>query len=707
MDDLVNLTLQAAYAYIDRGWAVFPIQPNEKLPATVNGVSDASTDPAQIQSWFGNGNPREYNIGIRAGDSLAIVDEDFQHGGHETLRAMPAQDFQTPTVKTPSGGHHYYYSPNGRDCKAWVGFLPGVDLRVQNSYVVAPPSTIDGKTYEWVRTANDLPLLNLPDWVKAKEKAGKTVKPYQDPTPISPGRWHTTMTSIAGVEVQQAQTEQELFGRLVAISQARSHPDHKTHTEADLQQLLRLASDAWADWNRERNFERTERGQSLYFADLYPETVRYSHRANSWYFFQDHWWVKDDGGKIKHLIETSVDHRAAKIGSLPDDQKEGERKFIGRCGNSSTLKGVFDIAKNNPTIGRSQIEWEPDPSLLGVLNGVVDLKTGELLPGTPEQMIYLHTRVPYNPDAKAPRWERFLQEVFAGDESLIDFVHRALGLSLTGLTKEQVFFLCYGSGANGKSTLLQTVRNVLGDYGMNARIESFVSKGPSGSSTIPNDIMEMKGRRYVITSEPSSTVTLDESRLKMLTGGENTRARLLNKNEEEFTPVPKIWISFNKKPNIRDDTNSFWRRVRFIPFTVKFDGDKRDVNIQEDLAKEHEGILAWLVRGAVSYYTTNLVAPAQVLASTEAYRAESDLFGQFITDTLQSGTFVSRKEVKESYRAWRSQDGDNDIRPWELRELDKRLATDYGRKKIAGNRGYGAELRNPLVTGQDSPKVGY
>jgi putative DNA primase/helicase len=341
------------------------------------------------------------------------------------------------------------------------------------------------------------------------------------------------------------------------------------------------------------------------------------------------------------------------------------------------------------------------------MNGVVDLKTGELLPGTPEQMIYLHTRVPYNPDAKAPRWERFIQEIFAGDQDLIFFVQRALGLSLTGLTKEQVFFLCYGSGSNGKSTLLQTVRNVIGDYGMNARIETFVTKGPSGSSTIPNDIMEMKGRRFVITSEPPSTVTLDESRLKMLTGGENTRARLLNKNEEEFTPVPKIWISFNKKPNIRDDTNSFWRRVRFIPFTVKFAGDNRDINIQEDLAKEHEGILAWLVQGAVSYYINRLVTPAAVLASTEEYRTESDKFGQFIADTLQTGRFVSKKDVKTAYREWRSGEGDNDVRPWELTELDKRLATDYGRKKVDGNRGYGAELRNPPVTGQTVEKVGY
>jgi P4 family phage/plasmid primase-like protien len=704
MDDL---TLLAAQAYISRGWAVFPLQENSKIPAVSGGVSASSTDPDQIQAWFGDGNYFKYNIGIRAGDTLAIVDEDFQHGGHDSIRALPVADFVTPTVKTPRGGHHYYYLPDSRPLKAWVGFLPGVDLRVNNSYVVAPPSVINGVAYEWVRTANDLPLAPLPDWVKEPEKAGKTVKPYQDPTPILPGRWHTTMTSIAGVEVSRSQTEEELLGRLIAISRARSGPNDKEHTEQDIAHLGRIASDAWADWKKVRNFERTERGQSLYFADLYQGIARYSHRANSWYFFQDHWWVKDDGGKIKHLIENSIDHRAAKIGNLPDEQKEGERKFIGKCGHSAVLRGIFDIAKNNPTVGRSQIEWEPDPSLLGVMNGVVDLKTGELLPGTPEQMIYLHTRVPYNPDAKAPRWERFIQEIFAGDQDLIFFVQRALGLSLTGLTKEQVFFLCYGSGSNGKSTLLQTVRNVIGDYGMNARIETFVTKGPSGSSTIPNDIMEMKGRRFVITSEPPSTVTLDESRLKMLTGGENTRARLLNKNEEEFTPVPKIWISFNKKPNIRDDTNSFWRRVRFIPFTVKFAGDNRDINIQEDLAKEHEGILAWLVQGAVSYYINRLVTPAAVLASTEEYRTESDKFGQFIADTLQTGRFVSKKDVKTAYREWRSGEGDNDVRPWELTELDKRLATDYGRKKVDGNRGYGAELRNPPVTGQTVEKVGY
>jgi putative DNA primase/helicase len=567
--------------------------------------------------------------------------------------------------------------------------------------------------YTWIKTY-DGTLPAMPDWVTKKKTSatGKTVKPYQDPTPISPGRWHTTMTSIAGVEVQRSQSEEELYERLLAISKARSHPDHKEHTVSDRIDLARIASDGWADWNRGRVFERTERGQSLYFADLYRDTVQYSHRANSWYCFQDHWWVKDDGGKIKHLIETSIDHRSAKIGSLPEEQKEGERKFIGRCGYHSTLRGIFEIAKNNPVIGRSQIEWEPDPGLFGVENGVVDLRTGELLPGTPEQMIYSHSLVPYNPAAQAPRWERFIQEIFDGDQETIRFVHKALGLSLTGLTKEQVFFLCYGNGSNGKSTLLQTVLNVIGkDYGMSARIESFIRKGPSGSSSIPNDIMEMKGKRYVVTTEPSSTVLLDEARLKSLTGGDSTRARLLNKNEEEFTPVPKIWISFNRRPDIRDDTDGFWRRVRFIEFRAKFDGDKRDRNIQETLATEHEGILAWLVRGAIHYYQDGLEAPAKMLAASKEYRSESDMFAQFIEVALrpaEPGEFLSRKDVKTAYREWRYREGDNDVRPWELRELDKRLVADFGGKILDGYRGYRqVALRNQPATTTTVETVGY
>jgi putative DNA primase/helicase len=701
-----NQTLEAAKAYIARGWAVLPLRENTKLPAASSGVDAASIDPDQIQAWFGDGNYFKYNIGIRAGDTLAIVDVDNRHDGHESIRPLPAEDFTTPTVKTP-GGYHYYYLPTGRPLKAWVGFLPGVDLRVHSSYVVAPPSVVNGTQYIWETTVYEAPLRPLPDWVKEKQSAGKTVKPYQDPTPILPGRWHTTMTSIAGVEVSRSQSEEELYERLVAISKARSHPDHKEHTVSDRIDLARIASDAWADWNRGRVYARSETGQALYFADLYRDIVQYSNKANTWYFFQDHWWVKDEGQKIKSMIRDSIDHRAAKIGSLPDDQRDAELKFLGRCGNHSAKIGIYEEAKADKVIGHSQIDWEPDPSLLGVENGVVDLKTGELLPGTPEQMIYLHTRVPYNPDAQAPRWERFIQEIFAGDPDLIRFVHKALGLSLTGLTKEQVFFLCYGGGANGKSTMLETVRNVLGDYGMNARIETFISKGPSGNNSIPNDIMEMKGRRFVLANEPHSTAILNEARLKDLTGGGNTRARLLNKNEEEFTPVVKIWISFNKKPNVRDESDGFWRRVRFIPFNVKFAGDKRDVNIQDDLAREHEGILAWLVRGAVEYYKDGLVAPAKVLASTEEYRAESDLFGQFITDSLKAGKYVAKKDIKAAYQEWKSKDGDHYVQPWEYRELDKRLAADYGRKQIDGNRGYGAELRNQPATPTTVETVGY
>jgi putative DNA primase/helicase len=227
-----------------------------------------------------------------------------------------------------------------------------------------------------------------------------------------------------------------------------------------------------------------------------------------------------------------------------------------------------------------------------VPNGVVDLEHGALRPGKREDRITLCTAVPFDPSATCARWERFLREIFGGDEPLAAFVHRAIGYSLTGDTGEQCCFMGYGHGSNGKGTLVNTLKYILGDYSWNMPFSTLEMRDRAG---IPNDVAALDGRRFVVASETNDGARLNEARVKALTGCDPVTARFLHGEFFTFEPVAKFWLSVNHKPVIKDDSHGFWRRLRLIPFLQRFDVNP---NLADELRAEGRGILAWAVVAA-------------------------------------------------------------------------------------------------------------
>lgn len=403
-------------------------------------------------------------------------------------------------------------------------------------------------------------------------------------------------------------------------------------------------------------FRRTDAGNGEFFARLYGDRVRFDHRRGRWLLWAEHWWRGDDTQMVRRLAKEAARARYRGATAISDLRgRADEARFAIATENRQRIDAMLVQAQSEPPIADAGDRWDDDPWLLGVANGVLDLRTGILRAGSPADRITLHTDVPFVADASCPRWELFLEEVFAGDEELVDYICRAVGYSLTGQTSEQCVFLGFGSGANGKSVFLATLRALGGEYAANTPFGTFEL---NARASIPNDLAAIAGRRLVTASETNEGTRLNEGRLKALTGGDAMTARFLHREFFTFEPIAKFWLAVNHKPTVSDDSYGFWRRVRLVPFTRQFTYDA-DPTLADTLRAELPGILAWAVRGALAWQDRRLEPPASVTAATETYRAESDPLGDFVDACCVTGAGldVGATEAYRAYGAWAAAEG--------------------------------------------------
>ena len=271
--------------------------------------------------------------------------------------------------------------------------------------------------------------------------------------------------------------------------------------------------------------------------------------------------------------------------------------------------------------------------------------------------------VPYEPEALCEQWERFLyqiQDVYhqpAEADNIVNFMQRSLGYALTGSTKEQCLFILWGGGANGKSTLLNTVKKLLGNYALQTPTETLLAKTKGGE--IPADVARLDGPRLVTASEVDRGRRLGESLVKELTGRDTVSARFLYGEYFDFIPQFKLFLSTNHKPHIRGTDNAIWRRIQMIPFKVQFSDEQQDKELPEKLQAEGPGILAWLVRGCLSWYQEGLGVPEEVKAATAEYRAEMDLLRDFLDSCCVIGPDLSATAdtLYKAYVSWAEDQG--------------------------------------------------
>lgn len=419
-------------------------------------------------------------------------------------------------------------------------------------------------------------------------------------------------------------------------------------------------------------------GNAERLSDAFSHTISYSYVNRFWYYYDGRKWCRDQTGVVGRLsdeIVAEMKHELTKYLNQAGDHDDMEKRFFRHLRYSRSSKGkkaMLTEAMHRLPVLPSQMDVHTE--LLNTPNGIVDLNTGELSEHDPELYLTKITLCEYTDKTDCPRWEAFLNEIFAGDRELIKYIQKAVGYSLTGSTQEQCAFFCYGNGRNGKSTFLEVISSVLGDYAVNIQPETIMVK--RGSNTGANsDVARLKGARFVTSVEPDEGMRLNESLIKQLTGGDKVTARYLYGNEFEFLPEFKLWMGTNHKPIIRGTDTGIWRRLQLIPFSVTIPEEKVDKHLLQKLRAEMSGILKWAVDGCMLWQKEGLQMPAAVRNATKEYRSEMDVLAAFLEDCCTIG--AGREKSSDLYRAYVHWADKNNEYKMSSRKFSRELAKKF------------------------------
>ena len=300
-------------------------------------------------------------------------------------------------------------------------------------------------------------------------------------------------------------------------------------------------------------------------------------------------------------------------------------------------------------------DLDPCPWLLNVQNGTINVLSAEFGEHKQEEMITKIANVEYDRKADCPLWKQFVREIMDYKPELINFLQTAAGWALTGNIEEQTMFILYGSGANGKTTFLNTISSLLGDYAIATPTESFMKKNTDQNT---NDIARLRGTRFVTTTEAEQGRRLSEPLIKKITGNDQMTARFLYGEYFNFTPTFKIFMATNHKPVIKGTDYGIWRRIKLIPFTTRIPEEKQEKNLEEKLKAEASGILNWLLEGALRWRREGLKVPAAILNATDEYRGEMDVIGNFLKERCVQEKELSIR-IRELYKAYADWCDDN------------------------------------------------
>jgi putative DNA primase/helicase len=334
---------------------------------------------------------------------------------------------------------------------------------------------------------------------------------------------------------------------------------------------------------------------------------------------------------------------------------EGERKAMAKWALASEsrakISDALTIAQSLPKIRVKSTDFDRDPWLLNVRNGILDLKAGTFLPHDHRALCSKIAGASYDDTSTAPWWEEFLSTIFNQDVDLIGFVQRAVGYSLTGITDSQALFFAYGAGANGKTTFFEILRLLFKDYYQKAPGELLLLKR---SESVPADVARLRGVRLAVLAEIEGGRKLNESKAKDLSGGDTIVARHLYGNFFEFQPSHKVWMYGNHKPIVTGTDYGLWRRIHLIPFAITIAEDKQKPmgELLEHARREMSGILNWCIEGLVGWKHRGLAVPDVVKAATGVYREESDTVAQFIAECCNLTGQVSSSDLYEAYQTW-------------------------------------------------------
>lgn len=421
--------------------------------------------------------------------------------------------------------------------------------------------------------------------------------------------------------------------------------------------------------DKKKSYDATDTGNAHRLYDKFGQILKYSYNRKKWYFWTGKVWTLDESGEVKKLADEICEDLKQEAWQIPDDDlQESALKWAKRTASSSAKEAMIKECQHLYDIPAATDDFDAYNDFLNCQNGVVNLRNGELMPHDSRLMLSKICNSEYDiKHGKPTRWLQFLDEITDGDKSLQEYIQKSIGYSISGSNREQCAYFLYGMGNNGKSTFLDTIADILGDYASNTQPDTLMMQSKVGSlgGGANSDIARLKSARFVTCEEPTEGVRLNEGLLKQLTGGSKVTARFLYGDEFEFTPEFKIWVATNHKPVIRGTDVGIWRRIKLIPFEVNIPANKVDKNLKYKLRQEFPQILSWAVEGCMMWQSDGLCEPDCVLDATKDYKQEMDLIAGFVEQCImidyESEQKIMAADLFSIYSKWAKQNNE-----WEM-----------------------------------------
>lgn len=412
------------------------------------------------------------------------------------------------------------------------------------------------------------------------------------------------------------------------------------------------------------DYSPSDVGNAERFVEHWGEVTRYDVGRGSWMLWTGTHWEPDAKGDArnrmvkvaKRMLNAEVEvHRLAS--KEPDDWNAVQMRKLTKEGQRlhavPALEAGLKLASCRPELATLTSQFDKNPMEFNCLSGVIDLSSGSLLPHSPERLNTHIAPVALAPvGAECRRWLQFIDEIMCGDKELVDYLQKVVGYVLTGRMDEQCFFVFYGCGSNGKSTFINTIRELMGSYAKQVDVSTFMDTGRSDG--LRNDLAALAGRRFVVSPEGKEGAALDEPTVKAFTGGDALSVRFLHREFFELQPVGKIVLATNHKPVVRGTDNGIWRRMRLVPFLASFDAAQADKALGDKLKAELPAILRWAVEGTQLWLKHGLRTPQAVQNATLEYRSAMDTLQTFFDECCEAARDAKEgsQAMYDAYTAW-------------------------------------------------------
>jgi len=425
-----------------------------------------------------------------------------------------------------------------------------------------------------------------------------------------------------------------------------------------------------------------EQGDGRLFIEKFNGIFCYDHSDNCWYKYNGDCWMKDTidevFASVGEIVEIYSQYSISLSRQKLDAVVKGNRQEVQDIEKveKEILKRIHDIqseqrrkrilkfaASGDKSLAITGEEWDLDPWLFGCKNGVLNLKTGVFEKSNPKHFIKKSAPVEWKGiNTPAPKWEKFMLSICKEDTEMVSYLQRLFGYAITGLSTEHILPVFWGMGRNGKSVLLETISHLLGPLAGCVQTDTILQqKGFKNSSSASPEIVALKGLRLAWCSETSDEKSLNETKVKLLTGGDTLSARQLYSSTINFTPTHTLFLLTNRRPKVDGTDYAIWQRIHLVPFEVSFVDEpqyrfemKRNPDLLAELKEESSGILAWLVKGCIEWQKTGLNPPDLVKNKTSEYRAINDVIGSFLSECCDHnpGSMTKASDLYERYKKW-------------------------------------------------------